>query len=246
MAPQPRHSSLLAVDVEAYASRTEPGQEAVRRAMYATVRGAAGEAEIPWDECVVQDQGDCILLLVPAHVPVPSLIDPFVARLDGLLRRHNALASAEAAVRMRVAVHAGYVSLDGAGWVGTAVNSTARLLAAPEFKAVLAASRRAQTALIVSDEVYRSIVRQGHVGLDPQSFHQVRVRLKELDTPAWIHVPGYPVPDGLGGAGPDRPAPAPHQPAAAPGQQFGDYAYNKGVIAGGDISVGNDLVIGRD
>ncbi|WP_426512320.1 hypothetical protein ACPPVO_17835 [Dactylosporangium sp. McL0621] len=233
MAPVPRHSSLLAVDVEAYASRTEAGQAAVRRAMHDTIRQAAHGAGIPWDECERQDQGDSLLVLAPAYVPVTGLIDPFVARLDGLLRRHNALAGAEAAVRMRVAVNAGYAAIDGAGWIGTMVNATARLLNAPALKAALAASRRAQTALIVSDEMYRSIVRQGHLGLDPDSFHEVRVSEKELDTPAWVHVPGYARPDGLPGS-------------AAPAPPPGDHAGNRGIIAGRDVTIGRDLRIGTD
>jgi hypothetical protein len=240
--------SILAVDVSGYGGRTERGQAAVRAAMYRCVEAAARAAAIPWAECEQLDRGDGLYLLVPAYVSPPSLIDPFVAQLDGLLRQHNELSSAEAAVRMRVSVHAGLLHRDETGWVGTAINTAARLLDAPMLRTVLAAADRATTALIVSDEIHRSVVLHRHVGLDVATFREVRVVAKEVDTPAWIHVPGYAVPPGLDPpgdrAGPGSPGrsgnPDPNWPGAAPPpvrQVIGGNANVVGGNAGRDITI---------
>jgi hypothetical protein len=101
---------------------------------------------------------------------------------------------------MRIAVHAGYLQADATGWAGNAINTASRLLDAPVLRRALSVGERAQTALIVSDDVYRAVIVQGHTGLDPATFHSVLVAVKELDTTAWIHVPGY---ADLPGAPPD-------------------------------------------
>src|SRR5262249_37402348 len=191
------------------------------------------------------DRGDGIILLVPAYVPPPSLIDPFVAQLDGVLRQHNELSSAEAAIRMRVSVHAGLLDRDETGWVGPAINTAARLVHAQVMRAVLAAAERANTALIVSDEIHRSVVVQRHIGLDTATFQPVRVVAKEVDARAWVHVPGYATPPGLETAaddtddtGPDGPdAGRDGGPAPVASQVIGANAHVIGGNAGRDITV---------
>src|SRR5262249_21756589 len=206
--------SILAVDVGGYGRRTERAQAAVRAAMYRSMEAAARAANVPWAECEQLDRGDGILLLVPAYVPPPSLIDPFVAQLDGVLRQHNELSSAEATIRMRVSVHAGLLHRDETGWVGTAINTAARLVDAQVLRDVLAAAERANTALIVSDEIHRSVVVQRHIGLDTATFHPVRVVAKEVDARAWVHVPGYTTPPGLETAADDTDDTGPDGPDA--------------------------------
>lgn len=252
----PTYHSILAVDVSGYGARTERAQAAVRAAMHRSVEEAARTSGIPWAECLRQDTGDGLFLLAPAYVAPQILIDPFVGQLDGVLRRHNELSSAEASVRMRVAVHAGLLQQDGDGWVGTAINTTARLLDMQVLRAVLKAADRASTALIVSAEIHRSVVEQRHVGLDTSAFQPVRVVAKELDTTAWIYVPGYPTPPSLGPAsdgpqpasdGPppasDSPPPAGNRPRPV-GLAQPDGRTESGYPPGSQIITGNAHVIG--
>ena len=240
----PSYHALLAVDIESYGRRTELVQGAVRGTMYACVQQAAGESGLPWDDCVALDRGDSIILLVPPSVAPTVLLDPFVARLDRVLRGHRVLSSGTAAVRLRVAVHAGFISPDERGWMGTAINSTCRMLDAQLLRDVLAASTRADVALIVSDNFYQAMVIQGHVQLDATTFHPVRVRQKETDLRAWVHVPGYPRPDGLPADEDGEPptttaadAATAADPANGGGPRIGGHAKVGGGIAGGDIHV---------
>jgi hypothetical protein len=242
----PTYHSILAVDVSGYGARTERAQAAVRAAMRRGVEEAARSSGIPWSECLRQDTGDGLFLLAPAYVPPQILIDPFVGQLDGVLRRHNELSSAEASVRMRVAVHAGLLQQDGDGWVGAAINTTARLLDTQVLRTVLSAADRASTALIISADVHRSVVEQRHVGLDPAAFRPVRVVAKELDTTAWIYVPGYPTPPGLGPAADGPPAAAndsPNRPRPV-GLAPPDRGTEPGYPPGSQIIAGNAHVIG--
>jgi class 3 adenylate cyclase len=61
-------------------------------------------------------------------------------------------------IRLRLAVHAGEISYDDHGVAGTAVNLTFRLVEAPMFKNLLAASP-GELALIASGWFFDEVVR---------------------------------------------------------------------------------------
>ena len=92
-----------------------------------------------------------------------------------------------------MAFHQGPVYPDSAnGFAGTAVNETARLADGPLFKRALAAFPHAAVACIVSEGLYRDVVREEPDGIRRDRFREIRVSLpdKDFDEPAWIEVVG--------------------------------------------------------
>ena len=124
----------------------------------------------------------------PAHITPVLLLDPFIPNLATALRTHRKTAAPAARLRLRVAVHMGLLHHDG-GWAGEPLVHCARLLDSAPLRRVLDTADNADMAVIVSQEVYDTVVRHGY-GLDPDACHRATVQEKETTTTAWVHVPG--------------------------------------------------------
>jgi hypothetical protein len=83
------------------------------------------------------------------------------------------------------------VEHDGYGFVGTDINLLFRMLEARPLRHALAGST-AELALIVSDDVYRSLVCRCPSLVSPEVFQQVRFQVKHTRARAWIYLPGAP------------------------------------------------------
>jgi hypothetical protein len=184
---------LFAVDVAGFTDirRDDEVQLTVREALYALLIEAFDGAHLPWEECLHEDRGDGVLIIIPAKMPSSTVVDPLVDRVRTGLRRHNRMASDAATIRLRVAVHIGEVHSDAYGLVGTAVNHLFRLLDAPALRQALVSSA-ADVALIVSDYFFDSVIRHSPGTIDPATYRQVTVEVKQTRTHGWIHVPGVP------------------------------------------------------
>ncbi|PRY19724.1 hypothetical protein [Pseudosporangium ferrugineum] len=204
--PEPAFGAIALVDVEGFGKRPNPVQRQVRADLYEVVRNALTEAGLDPSRIAQEDRGDGILMIDP-DVSVLRLAGRFVRELDDGLREKARTSAPIARIRLRVAVHQGMVEHDGEGWVGTAVNTTARLVDAPQLKAALTAGDRANLALIVSGQVFEDVIRHDYRSVDSSTFERVTIDAKELCAePAWIQVPGYSYPPGV------TPAPAPEPP----------------------------------
>jgi len=137
------------------------------------------------------DLGDGILVLFDPIVPAATLLHPLLTDLTTRLAAYNQTKPApQQRLRLRVAVHDGYVLADAHGHTGEDLNHTFRLLDAEATRTILADTRSANAVLIVSDPVYRGIVRHGYQGLDPAVWQPIRIHAKETRTRAWVHLPG--------------------------------------------------------
>ncbi len=94
-----------------------------------------------------------------AVIPAGALTGPLIPHLDAGLRRHNKVASAAAAIQLRIALHAGQVHADDHGVTGQVLVHLFRLLDAPAFRQYAAASSAGLT-LVVSDDLYASVIRR--------------------------------------------------------------------------------------
>jgi hypothetical protein len=133
------------------------------------------------------DRGDGVLaLLYPVdEVPKTLLFNAFVPTLSRLLVEHNAGWPLQR-LRMRAAVHAGEVHYDRQGQFGEALDVTFRLLDAPEVKNWLTKSN-APLVLVVSDYIYRTVIRHCYEGIDSGAFQQlVNVRVAGEEQRGWI------------------------------------------------------------
>ncbi|MBV9141891.1 MAG: helix-turn-helix transcriptional regulator [Pseudonocardiales bacterium] len=189
----PERQAIVAIDVACFTApdRTEAHQLAMHEGLYRVLQDAFADAGVDWDACKKEDRSDGALILVPAEVPKSRLADQLPSRLVAGLLRHNAVHAAEAAINLRVAVHAGEVRHDEHGAVSQAVNLTCRLLQAPAVKSALRSSTGV-LALIASDRFYHEVITQDP-GTDPDSYRRIPVEVKETSTVGWLRLlPDHP------------------------------------------------------
>lgn len=192
----PHHRAIVALDIERSTSRTDPVKAALRNKLYELFDTALRAAGIPTrhrDRFI--DRGDGLLALIHPVDQVPKallliraipdfhrLLTDYNASLPRSIRPHRQL-------RVRVVVHAGEVHYDSHGCFGEALDVAFRLLDAGHVKKALQAAAD-PLVLVVSGDVYSSVVRHGYDGIDQHSFHPlVRVQIAGHRQSGWIHIP---------------------------------------------------------
>lgn len=192
----PRHRVILAVDIEQSTSRPDRVKAELRRTLYELFDQALQSAGIRRrHRDRFTDRGDGLLALIHPvdQVAKPVLLNQVVPALSQLLADYNAsLPSAGRAshqLRVRIVMHAGEVHYDSNGCFGEALDIAFRLLDAPGVKKTLRATA-APLTLVISEDIYRTIVRHGYDGIDPHAFRPlIRVHLAGHRYPGWIHTP---------------------------------------------------------
>ena len=192
----PHHRTIFAVDIESSTTRTNPVKAELRRTLYELTDAAlcsAGICERHRDRFF--DRGDGVLALIhpveqASKVPLLSRAIP---ALNQLLTDYNAslprLARPERQLRIRAVVHAGEVHYDVNGCFGEALDVAFRLLDAPPVKKALRVAA-SPLILVVSEDIYRSVVRQRYDGIDQDAFRPlVRVQIAGDRYRGWIHSP---------------------------------------------------------
>jgi hypothetical protein len=175
---------IVCVDMEGFGAPHRHGPQHIdmRKGLYEALERAFAASAIPAD--YHEDRGDGAFFLVPADGPQTRLVEPLPFELACELTRYNRSADARSRIRLRVALHAGFVQRDAEGVVGVALNAAFRLLDAPELRSALR-DAPGDLAFITSDEFHRSVIRQRR-GFSPSGYRRVRVAVKETDTQAWI------------------------------------------------------------
>ncbi|MGK5683265.1 hypothetical protein [Actinoplanes sp. URMC 104] len=244
----PTFQAIVVVDIESFGSRTNPFQEALRRDMTDVIGEALSTAGIDGQAVDRVGTGDGMILIVPPAVSAATLAGAFVRALDAALGHKATMASEALRMRLRVSLHQGHLQRDATGWMGEALNTACRLVDAQPLRDVLRAAPEARMALIVSDEVYRGVVRHDYPLIDAASFGPAVLSVKELhDEKVWISVPGRPSPPGLNGGGRTAQAPPPPTRAAdRAGPAAGNFAYRVGGDQVYGIKVVNERAAGRD
>jgi class 3 adenylate cyclase len=151
---------IAAFDMEKSTTRTNPTKARLRHVMYEAIDQAlraAGMAERdPFIDC-----GDGVLVLLhpTERGPKLRLLDTVMPQLAARLDDHR-----DQPLRLRAVVHAGEVHYDQQGCFGESLDVAFRLLNAPRVKIELHHSLSPLT-VVVSDDIYRSIVRHGYPGI---------------------------------------------------------------------------------
>ncbi|TDB85222.1 hypothetical protein E1264_22000 [Actinomadura sp. KC216] len=180
------HRAIICVDIERF---TRPGlndlQRAdMRRGLYESLERAFTWAGISSDDRYHEDRGDGAFYLVPTEGPQARLVEPLPFHLAAELGRHNRAVGADTRIRLRVALHAGYVHHDPKGVVGTALNEAFRLLDAPEVKKELE-DAPGDLAFIASARFHHDVIRTRRV-FDSSADRKVRTTGKEPHVEAWL------------------------------------------------------------
>src|SRR6185437_15587630 len=197
----PRHRAVVALDIERSTSRPDPVKAELRSTLYEVFDAALLDAGIrrQYRDRFV-DRGDGILALIHPvdQAPTAALLKTAVPALSRLLSDYNAslprASRAQRQLRIRAVVHAGEVNYDANGCFGEALDVAFRLLDAARVKQTL------QTAgdpliLVVSEDIYRSVVRHGYDGIDRDAFRpMVRVQVGGSRHCGWVRLPGQAAP----------------------------------------------------
>jgi class 3 adenylate cyclase len=186
------YRTIVAADIERSTASVNSTKAQFRRVLYELfeeslrVNGISEHQRDP-----LADRGDGILALIHVdQVPKVQLLSSVIPDLSRLLADHNSH-HPDHRLRLRTVVHAGEVHYDGKGYFGESLDIAFRLLDAKKVKRKLRHTT-APLVLVVSDEIYQSVVRHRYVGLDEHAFgRRVHVRLKgqRQRHRGWIHIP---------------------------------------------------------
>lgn len=187
----PRYRIIVAVDVEGSTNRTNFERAQLRHDMYHVLEGALHASGVTEDlREPFFDRGDGALVLIHSsdEVPITRLLDTFTPVLNELLEDHRA-AHPERSFRLRAAIHTGVVHFDVRGTYGEDIDITARMLDDPRFKGRLLRTG-GPLVLVVTDHIYRSVIRHGYAGIDATTFERlVEVEVAEQTYLGWVQVP---------------------------------------------------------
>jgi hypothetical protein len=180
------HRAIICVDIERFCDpeRNDPQRADMRRGLYDSLERAFLRSGIGSADRYHEDRGDGAFFLVPTEGPQARLVEPLPFHLAGELGRHNQAADAATRIRLRVALHAGYVHHDPKGVVGTALNEAFRLLEAPELKQALR-DAPGDLAFIASAPFHHDVIRSRRI-FDSAADREVRITVKEARIEAWI------------------------------------------------------------
>ena len=160
--------------------RNDEDRGIIRKAMLDMTHAALQDV----GDCLFEDRGDGMLIVVPDVVPTLTIMQHLTEALPHSLRRHNRLYNVCAQIQMRIAVDTGLVEGRDRGITGLALSRALRLLDAPVLSRTLSTSR-ANLGMIVSSSVYDSAIRPQP---GPRKYGQVWVGGKEDSQQAWMHM----------------------------------------------------------
>jgi class 3 adenylate cyclase len=196
----PCSRAIVALDIERSTSRPDLIKGELRNKTYELFEAALRKAGI--DSCHHDrfvDRGDGLLALIRPvdQAPEAMLLNAAIPLLSRLLDDYNADLSSRSQqqrqLRLRVVMHAGEVHYDANGCFGEALDVAFRLLDAARVKRALR-EIAGPLILVVSEDIYSSIVCHGNEGINDETFHQlVRVHVAGKRHPGWIHLPTDPV-----------------------------------------------------
>jgi hypothetical protein len=118
-----------------------------------------------------------------------QVVDRIILGLLANLREHRRTVNEAARIRLRVAFDLGVVEPHRSGWSGDPLVKIARLVDAYPLRQALDENRSLDLAAVVSDVLFETVVRHGYGYIGPACFQSIRVKVKELDARAWLHVP---------------------------------------------------------
>ncbi|GLY05516.1 hypothetical protein [Actinoplanes sp. NBRC 101535] len=188
MSTEALHHTIFMIDVQGSGKLPNPAKLAMRETLYAAVGQALSSAGIT-DGIRLEDRGDGILGTATAAVPKIQLIG------TGIQHLYRALQLADGPpLKFRIGLHGGEVDRDTWGISGSDVDLACRLADAPVVRRTLETATAAPLAVVVSEQLFDSVVRHGGHQLHPEQWARVDVKVKEVDRRAWLYVPGYSTP----------------------------------------------------
>jgi class 3 adenylate cyclase len=178
----PHYRAIVALDIERSTSRSDPVKAELRNKTYELFDAAlcsAGIRKRHRDRYI--DRGDGVLALIHPvdQAPKALLLNRAIPALVSLLADYNASLPhpirLQRQLRVRVVTHAGDVRYDANGCFGEALDVAFRLLDAAPVKRALRETAD-PLILVISGDIYSSVVRHGYDGIDQHAFSPPRAR----------------------------------------------------------------------
>lgn len=190
------HRAIVAVDIERSTIRPDTVKAELRNKIYELFDAAltgAGIGEGYRDPFI--DRGDGVLALIhpvdqaPKAVLLNQVIPAFNLSLTGYNASLPRSGQTQRQLRVRVVVHAGEVHYDANGCFGETLDVSFRLLDSPRLKRALREAA-SPLILIISDEIYGSVVRHGYADIEQHAFRPVvHVEVAGNRYQGWIYIP---------------------------------------------------------
>jgi class 3 adenylate cyclase len=188
------HRTIIALDIEQSTRRTDPVKAELRDKVYELLEMALRSTGIyPRHRDRFVDRGDGVLVLIHPvkQAPKAILLNRAIPALGRLLADYNAglpRTSVSYQLRVRIVLHAGEVRYDSHGCFGEALDVAFRLLDDARTKKALRVAAY-PLALVVSGDIYSSVVRHEYNGIDQPPFQSLGyIQVAGNRHPGWIQV----------------------------------------------------------
>jgi hypothetical protein len=179
------HRIGFGVDVVGYGMRSTPAQSVLQDRISAVLTAVLDDLGIAVPDTDRQPAGDGLMVVLPAGVEAPGILPGLLHGWRAHLAADNA-AHPEDHVRLRMSVGAGPLTAASLGFAGRAIVEIGRLLNSDSLRDAVRRRPDADVVVLVAARLYADVVGEGFPGLDPAQFEQVPVRVKELQSHAWL------------------------------------------------------------
>lgn len=178
---------LLAVDLEKYSRLDAQQQLSAQTALCRLLNDCARRAGLDPSSWYRQRGGDGELVVLPADVDILRAVGTFTCELEHALTELNGRRLTGPRLRLRLALHHGTIIEGPLGPAGDAPIVVCRLLDATPLRDYLAEHENRDLALVVSDSLYRDVVRSGFCTLNPAQFIKLEADIKEKTYHGYIY-----------------------------------------------------------
>jgi hypothetical protein len=179
--------TVVLIDVAHFGRSDSQAQQRMRNDLYKLVTRCVEYSGAKLESLPVSDTGDGLRIAMPTYRFEPArVVDMFVLGLMAGLRDYRSHTTEAYRIRLRVAFDLGLVEPHLDGWASETLVRVARLADAEPLRNALSAEPGLDLAAAVSDVLFKTTMQQGGGHLPPDCFHPIQVKLKELDTRAWL------------------------------------------------------------
>lgn len=183
---EPEQMLLYGVDITSYGRSPAYAQRRMQSDLVSLLDEAGHAAGLNRDGWFIQRKGDEELSAIPLSGNTIGVIDPMQRQLAALVSRHNEGRRSDARLRLRAAVHQGWVTPARNGWAGEAVVTVSRLLNSKPLREAVASERHVEFAVMLSRQVFREQIHGGLTSFRSEDFDRRVIREKEFADEAWL------------------------------------------------------------
>lgn len=181
----------LAADIERYSRYRAPEAMRAQQRLLDVLARARHRAGIDETRVETQASGDGQFAILPTGLDESEVIPALVRELEIALAEVNSDLNNNARLRIRAALHRGFIQRGPNGWTGDSAIGVHRILDSAPVRTALADNQAVDFALAVPDALYRDVIGHGYGPLRPETFTAARVEIpaKEFTDRVWIYVP---------------------------------------------------------